>query len=47
MRQMINAGQKKVAIAALALATQITALTLSVHARDYGQYENVPQHIRD
>ena len=39
--------KKKVALAALAIATQMTGLTLSVQARDYGQYNNVPQHIRD
>ena len=34
-------------MAALALAAHITGLTRGVHARDYGQYEDVPQHIRD
>jgi hypothetical protein len=47
VRQMIDAGQKKVTIAALALAAQITGLTVGVYARDHGQYEDVPQHIRD
>jgi hypothetical protein len=44
---MIDAGQKKVTIAAIALAAQIAAPTLGAYARDYGQYEDVPQHIRD
>ena len=46
MRQMITA-KKKVAITALALAALITGLTPGVYARDYGQYNDVPQHIRD
>lgn len=45
--KMINGGQKKVAIGTLALFAQITGLTFDVNARDYGQYENIPQHIRD
>jgi hypothetical protein len=40
-------AQKKIALAALTLAAQITGLTPGVHARDYGQYNDVPQHIRD
>ena len=43
---MITA-KKKVAITALALAALITGLTPGVYARDYGQYNDVPQHIRD
>ena len=46
MRQMIT-RKKKIVLAALALAALITGLTLSAHARDYGQYNDVPQHIRD
>jgi hypothetical protein len=41
---MINARRRKVAIAAVAL---ILCPTLGLYARDYGQYEEIPQHIRD
>ena len=39
--------KKKIAIAAVALAAQMTGLTPGLYARDYGQYNDVPQHIRD
>ena len=45
--KMINVGRKKVAITAVALVARILDPTLGVYARDYGQYEDVPQHIRD
>jgi hypothetical protein len=32
---------------ALALAVQIASLAFGVYARDHGQYEDVPPHIRD
>ena len=43
----MSVGQEKVAIALIVLAAHIVGLTLVVSARDYGQYEDVPQHIRD
>ena len=39
--------KKKIAIAVLAFAPQIIGPAPGVHARDYGQYNDVPQHIRD
>ncbi len=41
------ARKKKIAVAALALPAQITGITLSVDARDNGQSNDVPQHVRD
>jgi len=43
----MSVGQEKVAIALIVLAAHIAGLTLVVSAGDYGQYEDVPQHIRD
>ena len=43
----MSGGQEKVAIALLVITAQIAGLTPVVSARDYGQYEDVPQHIRD
>ena len=39
----MSVGQEKVAIALIVLAAHIAGLTLVVSARDYGQYEDVPQ----
>ena len=43
----MSVGQEKGAIALIVLAAHIVGLTLVVSARDYGQYGDVPQHIRD
>jgi hypothetical protein len=43
----MRVGQEKVAIVLVILAAHVAGLTLVVSARDYGQYEDVPQHIRE
>ena len=43
----MSVGQEKGAIALIVLAAHIVGPTLVVSARDYGQYGDVPQHIRD
>lgn len=40
-------AKEKVTIIALAIAMQITGLTSGAYARDFGQYNDVPRHVRD
>jgi hypothetical protein len=44
---ILNAGRRNVTIAAVALVAQISYPMLTVYGRDYGQYEHVPDYIRD